>query len=229
MGFKDWMKKYYIDCIFVFLVLMVLIGLKISIFAAWLFILILFGLSFAALGIGLDEHGDWRGLIIDRGRDRISLSRFQMTLWTMIVLSGVFTIAFVNIRGGEYLGALDINIPELLWVLMGISATSLVGSQLIIDNDSGKFPATKTPPRQPAWKDLFKDEKKGKEDDIALSRVQMFYFTVLIATDPGIGLPGLSDGLVALLGISHAGYLTAKTTPSPTTPPKTPDSTHEMY
>jgi len=59
-----------------------------------------------------------------------------------------------------------------------------------------------------------------------LSKVQMFFFTVVIAvayvvalwdimsTDAIYGanftFPAVSDGMVALLGISNAGYLAAK-------------------
>lgn len=73
--------------------------------------------------------------------------------------------------------------------------------------------------------DLFQGDELINTAQIDLAKVQMFYFTIIAAlcfvvlvfqqliqvnTDLS-SLPVLPDGLIALLGISHAGYLTSKT------------------
>ena len=76
--------------------------------------------------------GLWRGLLID-DRNKMSLSRLQLTLWTVVILSGLVTAALSNVAAG-FEHPLDITIPEELLLLMGISTTSLVASPLIRSN-----------------------------------------------------------------------------------------------
>ena len=72
--------------------------------------------------------------------------------------------------------------------------------------------------------DMFQGDELNNTAQIDLAKVQMFYFTIIAVvcffvmvlrqlvdatTDLG-SLPVLSDGFVAVLGISHGGYLTSK-------------------
>jgi hypothetical protein len=77
-----------------------------------------------------------------------------------------------------------------------------------------------------SFADMFEGNEVGNAAHVDLSKVQMFFFTVVIAvayvfalwdvmsTDAIYGsnfaFPAVSDGMVALLGISNAGYLAAK-------------------
>jgi hypothetical protein len=82
------------------------------------------------IGIGFKISGkNILGILIDR-RNMVSLSKLQMVLWTILVVSGFVTIAALK---GAYgiPNPLDIGIPETLWVLMGISTVSLIGSPLL--------------------------------------------------------------------------------------------------
>lgn len=67
----------------------------------------------------------------------ISLSRFQMLVWTVLVLSAYGTLAVTRAAELDPLTALDVEIPQTVWVLMGISTTSLVGSPLIREQEEG--------------------------------------------------------------------------------------------
>jgi hypothetical protein len=72
--------------------------------------------------------------------------------------------------------------------------------------------------------DMFQGDELINTAQIDLAKVQMFYFTIiavvcffvmvfseLVAHNSSLGkLPVLPDGFVAILGISHAGYLTSK-------------------
>ncbi|MEW6181754.1 MAG: hypothetical protein AB1500_01065 [Bacillota bacterium] len=218
---------------------------------AWLGIIALMAVFTTVAGHGVT--GLWRGLLIDE-RNKISLSRLQMTLWTIVVLSGFFTAALSNLRNGQT-APLSIAVPSELWLLMGISTTSLVGSPLIKSGKRAKEPrqaerdctfdliakqggdinkvtnkgqiVVNTTPEEARWSDLFRGEETGNAAQLDLAKIQMFYFTLILvlayATALGAalagsaakiaGFPALDPGMVALMGISHAGYLTNKAVP----------------
>lgn len=215
--------------------------------------------AFVAL-LGKLITGRYSGILINE-RNKMSLSRFQTVIWTLIVLSAFLTIALERIRAGEP-DALAIGIPEQLWAILGISTTSLVGTSLILGTKVDKKP---TPEARDKAVDLFIKQKKANATEaralidsrsnlfgtldfnekitdanfsnlftgdeiensgiVDVAKVQKFFFTIIIAfsymvllinlimsTEPSNlnNFPELSDGLVALLGISAAGYLTNK-------------------
>jgi hypothetical protein len=100
-------------------------------------------------------------------------------------------------------------------------------------DDAGRMIATRgqivvnVRPEGAQWSDLFTGEEVGNAAHLAPGKVQMFFATIILtlayaaaigslfaSTTPKIdALPGVDTGLVALLGISHAGYLTAKAIP----------------
>jgi hypothetical protein len=279
----------------------------IAIFSSGLFLpkgwnwalVMLFMIVFIAL-IGWLITGRFSGIFINE-RYKMTLSRFQLVVWTIIVLSAFLTIALERINVGSPT-PLDIELPPQLWVLLGISTASLVGSPLILSAKVQKAPTPtaqdnaakllvraraltdpkirstlaaaekiKADEKKPGFRALTNEESTIKTaadqikadakqdieknadangildsnknfgdanfsemftgDEIAnkglidMAKVQMFFFTLIIAfsymvllvdlimtADP-VGLnsfPALSDGLVALLGISSAGYLTSK-------------------
>jgi hypothetical protein len=208
--------------------------------------------------------GLWRGVLIDE-RNKMSLSRLQLLLWTILILSSFLTATLINIHRGQP-EPLSIALPGDLWLLMGISTTSLIGSPLIRNSkkaeptndeaknktlsllesegvDSSKVKAqgqiiVNQNLEDASWSDLFKGEEVGNAAHLDLGKVQMFYFTLIILTVYAIALgamfqasiqanaekiasfPDLGTGMVALLGISHAGYLASKAVPH--TPPEQP-------
>ena len=105
----------------------------------WIVTLLLILLFAMILGHGI--IGVWRGVLIDN-RNVISLSRFQMLVWTVIVLSAFLSAVFCNI----YVGVdepLAIAVPGVLWGLMGISTTSMVGTPLVLSTKRTKAPSEK--------------------------------------------------------------------------------------
>ncbi len=106
--------------------------------AAIVIMLIILGLA------GHEINGRWIGILID-SRNKISLSRLQITLWTVMVLSGYLTMALPRVAAmvGDKATlnaeqALNISFPEELMLAMGISATSFAGSSLIKSNKKTK-------------------------------------------------------------------------------------------
>jgi hypothetical protein len=82
----------------------------------WLAVGVLLLIFMAVSGHGV--VGMWRGILIDN-RNVISLSRFQMVLWTAIVLSAFLTAALYNIYTGID-EPLAIQVPGQMWIMMGI-------------------------------------------------------------------------------------------------------------
>jgi hypothetical protein len=208
--------------------------------------------------------GLWRGLLIDE-RNKMSLSRLQMTAWTIVVLSGFLTAALWNIREWKTNTPLAIAIPTQLLMLLGISTTSLVGSPLIRSTKTTEPPnagATATEgekskeeertraalvrqgipqgtiktqgtivvwewPEDARLADMFQGDEVGNAAHLDLGKVQMFYFTLIVVLTYVVALyrmfsspsavitdlPPVDSSMVALLGISHAGFLTNNAIP----------------
>lgn len=203
--------------------------------------------------------GCWTGALID-DRNVISLSRFQMVAWTILILSALGAAVLWNVQHGTLSDTNKTSclanskqgcfpsLPEMLWLLMGISTASLVGSPLILNakktqesnietdrtfellTPAANFNrqlATNAEPSEARWSDLFTGEERGNCARLDFSRLQMFFFTLVSLLTYGVSiadslsktmqsaaffetLPGLSEGLLALIGISHTGYLAAK-------------------
>jgi hypothetical protein len=209
----------------------------------------------------------WLGWLIDE-QYTMSLSRLQMFLWTVVVLSAFMTAVFVNIRTGHSDKALDIAIPEQVWLAMGISTISLVSSPLILSGKKKEAPNPQSmeksiiqsnlvpPDASQAVKDqvmeqhsvgkvyrnlhpsdarlydLVRGEETSNFDVLDLSRLQNLFFTVILvgayaaslggyfasqvshpllpANFPLSEFPGFTQSQVAILAISHAGYLAGK-------------------
>jgi len=218
---------------------------------AWLGAAALLTLFAAIAGHGVT--GCWRGPLIDE-RNKISLSRLQATLWTLLVLSALLSAALTNIRNGQA-DPLAIVMPGGLWILMGISATSLVGAPLVLSGKKSRSAddeqtkrtldllakqnvnidtvttmgqvIVNTSPQNARWADLFSGEETGNAAQFDLGKMQLFYFTMILVLVYAVALgilfigpvrvigtfPDMDTSILALLGISHAAYLTNKAIP----------------
>ena len=94
---------------------------------AWVTIMALLAAFTVLIGYQVVDLG--RGAFVDT-RNKISLSRFQTILWTLVVIAGFLAAAVHNVRIGAT-NPLSIALPQQLWALLGISVTALVGSGLI--------------------------------------------------------------------------------------------------
>lgn len=211
--------------------------------------------AFAAIA-GHIITGVWRGVLID-ARNKISLSRLQMLMWTVLVLAGFLVAVLINIRWTSE-PPLKISLDEQLWALLGISTASLVGSPLIKNSKKNEQPDPDTTentmrglqrqgvdtsqvraegkilvnvsPEDASWTDIFKGEETGNGANLDLAKIQMFFFTLVtwsvyavalgnllrkaVHGEDGISaFPDVDGSMVALLGISHAGYLANKAVP----------------
>jgi hypothetical protein len=211
----------------------------------------------AVMFVFLATIGSWiatrpAGVLINE-RNVMSLSRFQLVLWTVLLLSAYWTIALKRIFN-NVADPLAIAIAPELWTLLGISTTSLVASPLLLARKQEKKPTDLDRTVAPAaakfkeapeeiknnsvgslyanasvgdaeFTDLFEGEELGNTTSVDVSRVQMFFFTVIAGLSyaalfwkqmRGVSpvqlgaLPDVGPGLLAVLGISHAEYLASK-------------------
>jgi hypothetical protein len=102
----------------------------------WAWITVMLLLAGFTILVGHYVVGLWRGAFID-DRNKISLSRFQTVLWTVLVIAGFLAAALHNVRSVQQ-EPLSIALPPQLWGLLGISLTTLVGSTLIKSEKSTK-------------------------------------------------------------------------------------------
>lgn len=192
----------------------------------WLAIAALMTLVGVVAGHGITGLG--RGVLID-DRHRLSLSRLQMLLWTVLVLSGYLAAALANLGRGAA-APLDVAVPSELWIAMGISTASLVASPAALAYKQRKRPGqVESMPLQEdsGWADLFRGEEVTDSHHLDLGKVQMLLFTVVVVLAYALALgdlfgssgrfeslPALDDAVISLLLISHAGYLAKKAVPT---------------
>jgi hypothetical protein len=174
------------------------------------------------LAVGWAAKGRPDGVIID-GKNRVTLGHFQLVVWTLVVLSSYAGAVFTNLMADKGFDALKVTVPPELWLAIGISGTSFVGSKAIKKTMQADL-ATKAAPANADWADMFTSDVKQGQGSVDLSKLQMFFFTVVLAfayaatvgnallntTGPIEGLPPLDKGFVTLLAISSGGYLTRK-------------------
>lgn len=209
-----------------------LVGLLLSTFPrVWIWIGELILLALFVLAVGQGINGEWLGLLIDERR-KMSLSRFQTVLWSVLILSALLAAVISNLRvASNPTDALSISIPPELLGILGISVTSLAGAPLILNNKPpDRVDTNRDSSDRPSWFDMFKGDDVANKDSLDLSKVQMFYVTIILvlvygaalaatfmAGDPGppiiSAFPGMNPTIVGLLGISHAGYLVYKAVP----------------
>jgi hypothetical protein len=208
----------------------------------WLAELALMTLFF--LKISYHVTGSVKGFLVDE-RNLMSLSRFQVCVWTLLILSAYLTATLLRIHlMPDLSNAASIEIDWRLWSLMGISSASLVGSPLInlskqtktvhpsvtdtVDLTNAPAQGTlfyNTNFKDAQFTDMFEGDEITNAYYIDLSKVQMFFFTLIaavtyfaliwqmfnsMAITSVNQLPSLSQGFIALLGISHLAYLTSK-------------------
>jgi hypothetical protein len=253
MPSSSWKVWHSASLIGIVTVLVLMQGFVPASFRMWMWLVIMMLLALFGIIAGNGITGQWLGLLIDT-RNKVSLARFQVVLWTVLILSAYLTGVMVNVdlKRPE---PLSIAIPPDLWVLMGISTTSLIGSPLIlsakkareskeldkqraldaltrqsVDTDKvtivGQLVVNQTP-ESARLADMFQGSETGNVGLLDLGKVQMFFFTLILVlayasalstlfqqnTEPILALPVIDGGMLALLGISHAGYLVNKALP----------------
>jgi hypothetical protein len=193
--------------------------------------------------IGDGIVGRVQGILID-SRNRVSLKNFQLVAWTLVVLTAYGGVFLTNLLAGESaVDALNISVPPELWAALGVSGATFVTAKAITADQGtkslkgaavappagiaakGKL-AVKNVATDASWGDMFVSDIIGNSMNVDISKVQMFFFTVVLAigymaavvnllistTKPIGALPSLNSAFVIVLAISQGGYLGRKAT-----------------
>jgi len=182
---------------------------------SWLVVLSLIVVFFLLTGKSLTGRGF--GILIN-DRNLMSLSRLQLILWTVVIVSGFFVIAMVRIKSGDVDQPLSIGVDWQIWALLGISATSFVGTPLLYGSkmaEEPKDPAKieqKTASQLPGetaeqvaqnrqgilyanakiedarFTDIFQGDELANTHLVDVAKLQLFFFTVTVVIAYGVQL-----------------------------------------
>jgi hypothetical protein len=182
------------------------------------------------------------GILVDF-RHRVSLSQLQVIVWTVLITSAVLvygvSVGTTNIYlAPEIWALLGVTLGS------AAGSVIVKGTKAGKDPDPLRTSQAGNPrrmgvlavdvARKPQLADMFSGEELDDEKYVDIGKVQMFFFTIALVimycgalwdhnfTDVPDGVspqydayfPILSSAMVALLGISHTGYLTIKAAPS---------------
>ncbi|MFS8097314.1 hypothetical protein LFM09_09245 [Lentzea alba] len=185
------------------------------------------------LAIGIPKALGIKDILHD-SRGRYSLTRFQVVVWTVVMLSLMSGMAAGRAIAGQS-DVLGFTVPNEVLTLLGISLGSAVVAGAVKVTKSATRPESVAayPLGQETGKFLEMltiEEGKSAGKAIDVAKFQNFIITVLLVlgyvvqaaaalravpNPAGIGgLPAFSDTFLILLGVSHAGYLLGKL-PSP--------------
>jgi hypothetical protein len=196
----------------------------------------------AVVGIGMSAR--LSGVLLD-SRNRYSLPQLAAVLWAVLLVAGVLAAGLANLARSAS-DPLALKIPQEVFEAAGLSATALVGTPIVRAVKRGnsqptdlmgpdKQPVTdkqlvgsivqNTKPDSATWMDLFQGEESGNHDRPDLSRIQLFYFTILAVGIYGAQLfaalgsstpatfPQLDQGLLGLLLLSNGTSLVYQAAP----------------
>ncbi|WP_444997829.1 hypothetical protein [Aliikangiella sp. IMCC44359] len=117
------------------LVGIVLAGYIFPIKSSWIAIMALIVIFILCLGKKINNC--YFGVLIN-DQNIISLSRFQMTLWTIIIISFFAALVMARVKSEMVFNPMNIQIPWEIWTLLGIQVSAMVGSPLIASNKGNK-------------------------------------------------------------------------------------------
>jgi hypothetical protein len=171
---------------------------------AWLIEVVLLTGLFAALGISVKKC--WCGMLVD-GRNKVSLSRLQIVLWTILFVAAFFVIYVWNIGHApmdaatnsiDLAKALNVVVPNTVWLLMGMAGLSAAATPAILSAKSPPDPSAAPPPRlgdptkfldgvvvkrkagqKPEWSDIVLGDEAGNADSIDISKVQLLLLSLV--------------------------------------------------
>lgn len=201
----------------------------------WLITGVVFAVILFALGWRLGAGHHLLGILVDDKRKRVSLAKFQLVAWTVVIMSA-FAVLMIDRH------SVEIYLSAEVWGLLGISVSSMAGAAVIKGAKLDTQPAAAqnvaafgvlANTNQPRFSDIFMGDELDNQDIVDFSKVQMFFLTLIaivgyiyamyhypvLVKPEGFEdtydayFPELSSSLLTILAISHAGYLTVKAAP----------------
>lgn len=178
------------------------------------------------------EFGPLSILFDERGR--CSLTRLQVLSWTTVVFSLIASVALLRVLAGAP-DALGFEIADELLIVLGISLGSGVVAAAVKSAQDATFsaqiaagiPDDEREPSSPKWRQLVLVEAGAGADQVVdVAKFQNLLITIVVVASYCayvlrslgsetivVALPGFSETVLLLVGISHAGYLAGKLAP----------------
>lgn len=179
---------------------------------SWLYLGLTVAFGTGILIAGRELTSRWSGVLVDPAKNRMSLSQLQMFVWTVLFVSSWTTSAFINLsmnnaNNNNAIDALGVAVPGEFIVLMGITATGLVGSKLVLNQKAAAngvkveggadiaaraAAASPDPERRvlraqrPQWRDLFQGDTVRSANELDFGKVQLFYITAALLIGYGL-------------------------------------------
>jgi hypothetical protein len=199
-----------------------------SALGVWLIDLFLVAALVAVLGVGFKQS--IFGILID-GRNKFSLSRLQIVLWTILFVATFFVAYVWNIgHTADLSKALALVVPSTVWLLMGMSGVSAAGSPAILSAKPDTGPAAPPPALKDdakfvdgvvvkrkageaaQWSDMILGDEVGNTDAIDVGKVQLLLLTLVAIVAYGFAiaqtLVAANGGVIAKLPDMDNGFLT---------------------
>ena len=197
-----------------------LVASLLQMYVIWAIILAFVFILIAVAGHGLT--GRAFGLLIDE-RNRMSSSRLQLIIWTLVIVPALIAFIYINIGHGSPSSALSIAVPPELWALLGISGGAAIGAPIANDVTNRSKPVVpeaakradthvqasdhegvldvNTTAAGASFADVFKGDEIGNRDSLDISKVQMLLISVGLALGYGAAIA------ILLAQAAHASLL----------------------
>jgi len=170
------------------------------------------------------------GILIDV-RERYSLNRLQIMMWTVLILSTFLGLLFSHLNTDP---SVALAIPNELLGLMGISTGSAIVAGAVKDGKNTTIPlkiaggksfvnrhagqSESIEPQELRFAQIILEEEgiHGENQVVSITKYQSLVFTLvlgviyIVLTVKANGYPTLDDKILWLIGISQAGYVGGK-------------------
>jgi hypothetical protein len=160
--------------------------------------------------VGDRDYRAWSVFLLDQATDTLSLSKFQLYVWTTVAVFGYtyLTVARSLIQGVFEFAQIPDNLPAILGVSVGTAALASGVNSVRGPKGAGE--------EGPSFADLI-----TSGGVVVAERFQFLVWTVLgalaflflvVFSDPATihDLPKIPEGFLYLMGVSSAGYLGGK-------------------
>jgi hypothetical protein len=208
-------------------------------FVAWVVAAVAIVLFAVCLGSRVTHR--WFGVLIDE-RGRVSLTHFQLALWTGVIVS-----LLVGVAAGRWWAGYSpfgVSIPNNVLGLLAISAGSGITATAVKRSKDATSPGSVatagTADYAPTlWQMFLLETGTFADQTVDIAKFQQFIITLVVAgayvaeairtintassAASLTSLPSLSGGFLVLLGISHAAYVGGKIPAATDTPARTPN------
>ena len=197
---------------------------------SWLLAAVVLVILAVGAGLFVSRIRRFYAILID-DRDRFSLNRFQLVVWTILILSTFLSLLFTNLEDPGKAMAIPTELLGLIGISIGtgvvagavkagkteLRATRIGGGPAFVASLSLPQQALVPSSEPPHFGQvILEEEGVGANRVINVTKFQNFIFTCalgvvyVVLTWKANGYPALDEKTIWLIGVSHAGYVGGK-------------------